>query len=161
MEIVFALVTLSVADPECSRIQIFPSRIQGQKDFGSRIRIRIKEFKYFYLFCKRSRTDTELRKKSGCFAQKLFLGSRKYDPECSSRIRILIFHTSLSKRHRIQIRNTGYPIRSIGNCLKLTIECGLKIRSVENIRTAVLFPQLVLFWEPVNKPVWCQQLFTS
>jgi hypothetical protein len=30
-----------------SRIQIFPSRIQGQTYSGSRIRIRIKEFKYF------------------------------------------------------------------------------------------------------------------
>jgi hypothetical protein len=38
---------ISVADPGClSRIRIFPSRIQGQKDFGSRIRIRIKDFKY-------------------------------------------------------------------------------------------------------------------
>jgi hypothetical protein len=36
----------SVADPGClSRIRFFPSWIQGQKD--SRIRIRIKEFKYF------------------------------------------------------------------------------------------------------------------
>ncbi len=36
----------SVADPGClSRIRIFPSRIRGQKDSGSRI--RIKEFKYF------------------------------------------------------------------------------------------------------------------
>jgi|688.fasta_scaffold1284070_1 hypothetical protein len=35
----------SVADPGCpeSRTRIFPSRIQGQKDY--RIRIRIKEFK--------------------------------------------------------------------------------------------------------------------
>jgi hypothetical protein len=30
-----------------SRILIFPSRIQGQKDSESRIRIRIKEFYYF------------------------------------------------------------------------------------------------------------------
>jgi hypothetical protein len=30
-----------------SRIRIFPSRNQGNKDSGSRIRIRIKEFKYF------------------------------------------------------------------------------------------------------------------
>jgi hypothetical protein len=29
-------------------IEFSPSRIQGQKDSGSRIRIRIKEFKYFY-----------------------------------------------------------------------------------------------------------------
>jgi hypothetical protein len=38
----------SVADKGClSRIRIFSSRIQGQKDSGSRIRILIKEFKYF------------------------------------------------------------------------------------------------------------------
>jgi AP-3 complex subunit mu len=38
----------SVADPGClSQIRIFPSRIQSQKDSGSRIQIRIKEFKYF------------------------------------------------------------------------------------------------------------------
>jgi hypothetical protein len=43
----------SVADPGClSRIldpyfSIPGSRIQGQKDSGHRIRIRIKEFKYF------------------------------------------------------------------------------------------------------------------
>ncbi len=36
-----------VADPEyLSRIRFFSSRIQGQKDYGSRIRIRIKELKY-------------------------------------------------------------------------------------------------------------------
>jgi hypothetical protein len=35
-----------VADPGClSRIRFFPSQIQGQKDSGSRIRVRIKEFK--------------------------------------------------------------------------------------------------------------------
>jgi hypothetical protein len=38
----------SVADPAClSRIRIFPSRIQVQKDIESRIWIRIKELKYF------------------------------------------------------------------------------------------------------------------
>jgi hypothetical protein len=47
---------------------------------GSRIRffpsrIRIKEFKYFN-------------------PKKWFLSSRKYDPSCSSRIRILIFYPS-------------------------------------------------------------------
>jgi hypothetical protein len=50
----------------------FPSRIQDKKDSESRIRIRIKEFKYFE-------------------PKNLFLSSRKYDPGCSSRIRILIF----------------------------------------------------------------------
>ncbi len=40
--------TTSVADPGClSRIRIFPSRIQGQKDSRSQIRTRLKEFKYF------------------------------------------------------------------------------------------------------------------
>jgi hypothetical protein len=47
--------------------EYFPSRIQGLKD--SRIRIRIKEFKY-------------IKQKER---------SRNYDPGCSSRIRILIF----------------------------------------------------------------------
>jgi hypothetical protein len=38
----------SVADPEClSRIRIFPSRIPGQKDSGSRIRIHIKDLSIF------------------------------------------------------------------------------------------------------------------
>jgi hypothetical protein len=45
----------------------FGSRIQGQKDSRSRIRIRIKEFKYFQ-------------------PNKLFLSSRKYNPRCSSQI---------------------------------------------------------------------------
>jgi hypothetical protein len=48
-------------------------------------RIRIKEFKFF-------------------IPKKWFLWSRKYDPGCSSRIRILTFHPSRiqrSKRHRI------------------------------------------------------------
>ena len=38
------------------------------------------------------------------FSKKMFLSSRKYDPGCSSRIRILIFYPSRiqgSKRHRI------------------------------------------------------------
>jgi hypothetical protein len=68
----------SVADLGClSRIRIFsipnPSSRSGsrvKKISGSRIqiRIRIKEFKFF--------------------TQKLFLSSRKYDPKCSSWIRI-------------------------------------------------------------------------
>jgi hypothetical protein len=45
------------------------SRIQGQKDSGSRIQIRIKEFQYF-------------------LPKQLFISSQKYDPGCSSRIRI-------------------------------------------------------------------------
>jgi hypothetical protein len=47
--------------------EVFSSRIPDQED--SRIRIRIKEFKYFN-------------------TKKMFLRSRKYDPGCSSRIRI-------------------------------------------------------------------------
>jgi hypothetical protein len=64
--------------------EFFPSRIQVQKGSRSRIRIRIKELKYL--------------------TQKLFLSSRKYDQEYSSRIRILIFFPSRiqgSKRHLI------------------------------------------------------------
>jgi hypothetical protein len=49
--------------------EFFPSRIHS----GSRI--RIKEFKYFN-------------------PKKLLLSSRKYDPGCSSRIRILMFYLS-------------------------------------------------------------------
>jgi len=69
------------------RIRIFPFRIQGQKDSGSliRIRIRIKEFKFF-------------------IPKHWSLSSRKYDAGCSSRIQILIVYPSLiqrSKRHRI------------------------------------------------------------
>ncbi len=60
-----------VADPGCL------SRIPDPKKFypGSRIRIRIKEFKYFY-------------------PKKFFLSSRKYHSGCSSRIQILIFYPS-------------------------------------------------------------------
>ncbi len=44
-----AVARLSVTSHEClSRIRIFPSRIQGQKDTGSRFRIRPSNFKYFY-----------------------------------------------------------------------------------------------------------------
>ncbi len=57
-----------------SRIRIFSipdpiSRIQSQKDSGSRLRICIKEFKCF-------------------LPKKLFPSSRKYDPRCSSQIGI-------------------------------------------------------------------------
>ncbi len=59
----FLFIIYSVADPgRLSRIRIFSSPIPGQKDSGS----RIKEF----------------------LTQKLFLISRKYDPECSSWNRI-------------------------------------------------------------------------
>ncbi len=54
-----------------SRSEYFPSRIQGHKDSGSRIQIRIKEFKYF-------------------IPKNCSLSSRKYDPGCSSRIRIWV-----------------------------------------------------------------------
>jgi hypothetical protein len=66
------------------------SQIQGQKDSGSLILIRIKEF----------------------LSPKIVSKSRKYDPDCSSRIRILIFtHTGSgiqrSKDNGCRIRNTG------------------------------------------------------
>jgi hypothetical protein len=84
----------SVADPGClSEIPNtnFSIPYPGSKKF--RIRIRIKEFNYF------------LRKK-------LFPSFRKYDPGCSSRIRIQTFYPSRiqeSKRHRIpdRVRNTA------------------------------------------------------
>jgi hypothetical protein len=60
----------SVADPGCLfRIPnpIFPSRIQGLEDPGSRFRFRIKEFNYFN-------------------PKKLFISSRKYDLWYSSQI---------------------------------------------------------------------------
>ncbi len=64
-------VSSSVADPGCfSR-----SRILDPNFFHPGSRIRIKEFKYFY-------------------PKKCFLTSRKYDPGCSSRIRILTFYPS-------------------------------------------------------------------
>jgi hypothetical protein len=77
-------------------------RIRGQKDSGSWIRIRIKEFKYF-------------------FTQKIVSRlSRKYDPGCSSRIRILIFYPS-----RIQgLKGTGSRIR-IRNTRQKLLKAGL------------------------------------
>ncbi len=68
---------ISVADPG-SRIRIFYIPDPG----STRFQIFIKEFKYL----------------------SFFFSSRKYDPICSSRIRILIFYPSRipgSKRHRI------------------------------------------------------------
>ncbi len=53
-------------------VYILPS-VEGQKDSRSRIRIRIIEFKYFN-------------------PKNLNLSSQKYDPGCSSRIRILGFY---------------------------------------------------------------------
>ncbi len=47
---------------------------------------------------------SRIRFKEFNLTKKLFLSSRKYDPDCSSRIRILIFYSSRiqgSKRHRI------------------------------------------------------------
>jgi len=58
-----------ISDPG-SRIRSFPSRIPGQKDSGSRIRIRLQEFKIFNL--------------TNCFPSSL------YDPGYSSQIRIRI-----------------------------------------------------------------------
>jgi hypothetical protein len=90
----YGTVVTSVADPGClSRIldpNFVPSQIQGQKDFGSRIRVRIKEFKYFN-------------------PKNCFLRSRKYVLGSSSRIPYLdldfFTHPGSrikgSKRHRI------------------------------------------------------------
>jgi hypothetical protein len=74
-----------------SRIRIYPSRIQGQKYSGSRI--RIKELSFFN-------------------PENCYLSYRKYDLVCSSRIRILIFTHPGSRGQkgtgsRIRIRNTG------------------------------------------------------
>jgi hypothetical protein len=58
-----------------SRIRIFSIQIPDPKFFHPGSRIGIKEFKYFK-------------------PKRLFLSSRKYDPGCSSRIRIPIFFYS-------------------------------------------------------------------
>ncbi len=79
---------ISVADPGC--LFLIPDPIFFIPDPGSkryRIRIRIKEFKYFK-------------------PKKLFLSSRKYDSGCSSRIRIFPHPGSRiriqgSKKHRL------------------------------------------------------------
>jgi hypothetical protein len=61
-----------------SRIQLFPSRIPNPNCLHPGSRIRIKKFTYFN------------QKKT----KKWFLSSRKYDPGCSSRIRMLTFYPS-------------------------------------------------------------------
>ncbi len=83
--------------------KFFPSRVPdpnffhpGSEFFPSRIRIfpsriRIQKFKYFN-------------------RRKWFLSSRKYDPGCSSRIRILTFCPSLDSGSRGQ-KDTGSRIR--------------------------------------------------
>ncbi len=79
----------------------FQSRIQGKKD--SRIRIRIKEFKYFN-------------------PKKLLLSSRKYDPGCSSRIRILIFYPPRIPDPGVKkAPDPGYRIRIRNNVLDHSI----------------------------------------
>ncbi len=72
----------SVADPGCK------SRIPDPNFFHPESRIRVKEFKFIN-------------------PKDWFLRSRKYDPGCSSRIRI-----QGSKRHRIPVRNTGRKLRN-------------------------------------------------
>jgi hypothetical protein len=79
----------------------FPSRIPEPNCLHPGSRILIKEFKYFN------------PKKP----KKWFLSSKKYDPGCSSRIRMLTFYPSRipdpgsrgqkGTRSRIRIRNTG------------------------------------------------------
>jgi hypothetical protein len=61
-----------------------------KKDSISRIRVHIKELKYFQ-------------------NKKMFLSSQKYDPRCSFRIRILIFITHLGSRGQ---KGTGSRIRN-------------------------------------------------
>jgi hypothetical protein len=77
------------ADPGClSRIRLFSSRTLDPNCLHPGSRIRIKGFKYF--------NPKKLKK--------WFLSSGKYDPGCSSRIRMLTFYPSRiqgSKRHRI------------------------------------------------------------
>jgi hypothetical protein len=73
-----------------SRIRIFPSQIHGQKVEKFRIRDKY------------------------CYRKKLFLSSRKYDPGCLSRIRIVILSPSRGpgfrgqKRQRIPDPGSGF-----------------------------------------------------
>jgi hypothetical protein len=90
---------------------IYPSRIQGQKDSRSLIRIPIKEFKYFY-------------------PNKLFLSFRKYDSGCSFRIRIRILIVYPSriqgkklKRLRIPDPKYIYPKKLFLSCQKYDLQC--------------------------------------
>ncbi len=97
-------------------------------------RIRIKEFEYFD-------------------PKKWFIISRKYDPGCSSRIRILTFYPSRiqgSKRHRIRIRNTdpeqwivcmGWPAGWEVRCMPPAGGAGrAPVRRAAPVRTAVRLP---------------------
>ncbi len=76
-----------IPDPR-SRVRLFPSRILDPNFFHPGSRIHIKEFKYFN-------------------PKNYFSSSRKYDPGCLSRIRVLIFYPSripdpgVKKRHQI------------------------------------------------------------
>jgi hypothetical protein len=79
--------------------------ILDPKFFHPGSRIRIKELKYFN-------------------PQQLFLRSRRYDPGCFSRVRIVIFHPSRIQGQkgtssRIRIRNTGWKL---DNCSLLSEE---------------------------------------
>ena len=91
-------------------------------------RIRIKEFKYFN-------------------PKKWFLSSRKYDPGCSSRIRMLTFYPSRipgSKRHRIPDPRSGSATLSfyayfflkvhLHNFSKINNQKEVRIREPKNIR---------------------------
>ncbi len=85
------------ADPGClSRIRLFS--IPDPNFFHPGSRIHIKEFKYFS-------------------PKNCILSSRKYDPGCSSRIRILVFYPSRiqwSKRHRIPDPDPQNTVRNPG-----------------------------------------------
>jgi hypothetical protein len=104
------IVMHSVADPDVnpgSWIQFITSQIQGQKDSRIRIRIGIKEFKYF--------------NPKNCF-QALGNMIRDVHPGFGSQIRILIFYPSRiqgSKRQR-KYKHWKYKHGSRSQCLQWT-----------------------------------------
>jgi hypothetical protein len=89
---------LRIRDVYPRSAQIFLSRIQGQKDYGSRIRIHIKEF----------------------LTQKIVSKSREFDPESSSRT-LMFYHPRYriqgSERSRIRIETLcltdGFQVKQL------------------------------------------------
>jgi hypothetical protein len=124
---------MHVGYKQCSGSEMFIPNF-----FHHGYRIRIKEFKYFN-------------------TKKWFLSSRKYDPGCSSRIRILICYPSRIQDpggqkgtgSRIRIRNTGY--QSKRHCLIATLRY-LRGEIAEEVLQAVLH----VVGQPARHPV---QLF--
>jgi hypothetical protein len=108
---------------------------------GSRIRIfpsriRIKEFKYFN-------------------PKKGFLSSRKYDPGCSSRIRILTFYPSRipDPGSRVQ-KGNGSRIRIVGRQLILTLwqvhvlhKASGKWYEMQDLHVTEILPQMITLTE--------------